>query len=198
MKIYAFLITVLSFGLGSCNTPEFKDGDIIFHTSKSSQSAVISQITESELTHCGIIFYKKGKPYVIEAVNPVRSIPLSTWVNNGVGGKYKVVRLNYDLRENHKRTMYNYAKTQMGKKYDYTFGWSDSKMYCSELVWKIYNSTGYTLCDTKKFKEYNLSSEAAKREIVKRYGSSINFDEQAVAPVDIFNSDLVGLVYSNY
>jgi hypothetical protein len=71
-------------------------------------------------------------------------------------------------------------------------------MYCSELVWKIYNSTGYTLCDPKKFKEYNLSSEDAKREIVKRYGSSINFDEQAVAPVDIFNSDLVGLVYSNY
>jgi hypothetical protein len=105
MKPYAFLITVLSFGLASCNPPEFKDGDIIFHTSKSSQSAVISQITESELTHCGIIFYKKGKPYVLEAVNPVRSIPLSTWVSNGVGGKYKVVRLNYVLRENHKKTM---------------------------------------------------------------------------------------------
>ena len=198
MRTYAFLIALLAFGLGSCNTPNFKDGDIIFQTSKSSQSPVISKITESELTHCGIIFHKNDKPYVFEAVNPVRVIPLSDWIKNGVDGKYKVVRLNYELRENHKKTMYNYAKVQMGKRYDYTFGWSDSKMYCSELVWKIYNSTGYTLCDTKKFKDYNLSSEEAKREIIHRYGSSINMDEPAVAPIDIFNSDLVGLVYSNY
>jgi hypothetical protein len=25
----------------------------------------------------------------------------------------------------------------LGKDYDLTFGWSDERLYCSELVWKV-------------------------------------------------------------
>lgn len=34
-----------------------KDGDIIFHMSKSSQSRLISKVTGSNYTHMGILFY---------------------------------------------------------------------------------------------------------------------------------------------
>jgi hypothetical protein len=42
------------------DTTKFKDGDIIFHTSKSSQSKMLQMATNSDLTHVGVIFYKNG------------------------------------------------------------------------------------------------------------------------------------------
>ena len=39
----------------------FQTGDIIFHTSKSSQSIVIQKATASPYSHMGMIVYKNGK-----------------------------------------------------------------------------------------------------------------------------------------
>ena len=39
--------------------------------------------------------------------------------------------------------MKNEGEKFKGKNYDLTFEWSDDKIYCSELIWKIYKrSTG--------------------------------------------------------
>jgi hypothetical protein len=46
---------------------KLKEGDIIFHTSKSKQSPLIQYATMSTLSHCGIIVEKKGDLYVLEA-----------------------------------------------------------------------------------------------------------------------------------
>ena len=129
MLFYLFIFSM-------CSSQDLKDGDVIFQTSRSSQSRVIQEITNSNLTHCGIIFFKDNKPYVFESVNSVKLTPLSSWIRRGVGGKYKIVRLDYKLRDNHKKIMLSYAKKQIGKQYDSKFQWSDTKMYCSELVWK--------------------------------------------------------------
>lgn len=195
-NLFTLLLSLMVFV--SCSSQKFLDGDIIFQTSKSSQSGMIQNITGSKLSHCGIIFLQNNKPYVFEAVNPVKITPLNQWINRGVGGKYKVVRLKYVLQDNHKKTMMNYAKKQIGKSYDSKFEWSENKMYCSELVWKIYNSTGYTLSDPKMFSDYDLSSNLVKNEIKKRYGTSINPKEKIVSPVDLYNSPIVRTVYSNY
>lgn len=194
--ILSLLLTIFLFS--SCSSQSFKDGDIIFHTSRSTQSKMIQTVTGSNLTHCGIIFFKSGKPYVYEAVNPVKLTPLNQWIARGVGGRYKVVRLKYVLQDNHKEIMLNYAKRQLGKSYDIKFEWSDSKMYCSEIVWKIYRSSGYTLSDPKSFSDYDLSSGIVKNEIKRRYGSSINMNEKIVSPVDLYNSPIVRTIYSNY
>lgn len=55
----------------------FQDGDIIFHTSTSSQSKAIQYATNSKYSHCGIIFYKGNVAYVLEAIQPVKFTPLS-------------------------------------------------------------------------------------------------------------------------
>jgi len=55
---------------------DLKSGDIIFQTSKSSQSIAIQRATKSKYSHMGII-YKEGKnTYVYEAVQPVKLTPL--------------------------------------------------------------------------------------------------------------------------
>jgi uncharacterized protein YycO len=195
-KLFTLILSI--FTLTSCKSQKFQDGDIIFQTSRSSQSSMIQTVTGSNLTHCGIIFYKDNKPYVFEAVNPVKLTPLSNWINRGAGSKYKVVRLNYKLRDNHKMIMLSYAKRQLGKQYDLKFQWSDNKMYCSELVWKIYRSSGYTISEPKKFSDYNLNNSSVQKEIQRRYGNTINLNETVVSPIDLYKSSLVSEIYSNY
>ena len=103
-KLIVLLTCILSI---SCNqsTQGFKDGDIIFQTSKSSQSKMLKVVTKSNLTHCGVIFHKNGKPFVFEAVQPVKVTPLKEWINRGKDTKYSVTRLTYDLSESAKKDM---------------------------------------------------------------------------------------------
>jgi len=177
---------------------DFKDGDIIFHTSKSSQSKMIQEVTESNLTHCGIIFFQNGKPFVFEAVQPVRVTPLKDWINRGVRGKYIVSRVKTPLNKSQTSEMYNYAKKQLGKSYDMKFQWSDTKMYCSELVYKVFSAGGIYVATPKKFSDYNLESKIVKDAINSRYGNSINVNEKVVTPVDIYKSSSVKTIFNNY
>jgi uncharacterized protein YycO len=177
---------------------DFKNGDIIFHTSKSSQSKMVQLVTNSKLSHCGIIFYKNGKPYVFEAVQPVKVTPLQQWINRGVGGKYIVSRVKTPLTNSQLTEMYDYAKSQLGKDYDLKFQWSDKKMYCSELVYKVFVAGDRFIGEDKKFSDYNLNNEVVKVAIKKRYGNSINLNEMVITPVDIFKSSEVKTVFNNY
>jgi len=182
----------------SCISQDFKDGDIIFHTSKSSQSKMIQTVTNSKLTHCGIIFYQKGKPFVLEAVQPVKVTPLQQWINRGVGGKFIVSRVKTQLSKNQLNEMYTYGKSLIGKDYDFKFQWSDKKMYCSELVYKVYTAGDVFVGELKKFSDYNLNNKAVKDAIKSRYGNSININEMVITPVDIYRSSVVKTIYDNY
>ena len=198
MKKLLLSIVTMCLSLQPCTSQIFKDGDIIFHTSKSSQSKMVQLVTNSKLSHCGIIFYKKGKPYVFEAVQPVKVTPLQQWINRGVGGKYIVSRVKTPLTNSQLTEMYKYAKSQLGKDYDLKFQWSDNKMYCSELVYKVFVVGDRFVGEGKKFSSYNLNNEVVKSAIKKRYGNSINLNEMVITPVDIFKSSEVKTVFNNY
>jgi uncharacterized protein YycO len=159
---------------------------------------MVQLVTNSKLSHCGIIFYKKGKPYVFEAVQPVKVTPLQQWINRGVGGKYIVSRVKTPLTNSQLTEMYDYAKSQLGKDYDLKFQWSDKKMYCSELVYKVFVAGDRFVGESKKFSSYNLNNEVVKSAIKKRYGNSINLNEMVITPVDIFKSSEVKTVFNNY
>ena len=109
-KILLLIIVDMCLTLQFCISQEFKNGDIIFHTSKSSQSKMVQLVTDSKLSHCGIIFYTKGKPYVFEAVQPVKMTPLQEWINRGVGRKYIVSRVKTPLTESQLKEMYELAQ----------------------------------------------------------------------------------------
>jgi hypothetical protein len=199
MNMKIVLIVILSIVSTTFSYSQtLQDGDMIFHTSKSSQSQMLQIITKSKLTHCGIIFHRNGRPYVFEAVEPVKITPLNEWINRGVGKKYTVTRVKGGINKNRLKSMYDYAKNQLGKGYDIKFQWSDSKMYCSELIYKVYASGNYTLSKPKTFSQYDLSSSVAKDAIKKRYGNSFNKNELVISPVDLYKSPLVRVVYSNY
>ncbi len=51
-----------------------------------------------------------------------------------------------------------------GKNYDLTFEWSDDKIYCSELIWKIYQrATGIEIGKLQKLGDFDLTNEAVKK-----------------------------------
>src|SRR5262245_32171996 len=73
--------------------PGVKDGDLIFQTSRSSQSLAIQRPTASRYSHMGLILYRDGKPYVFEAVATVRFTALDQWIARGDGQHFVVKRL---------------------------------------------------------------------------------------------------------
>ena len=75
-----------------------RDGDIIFQTSMSSQSVAIQRATGSRFSHMGMVFYRDGKPFVLEASATVRYTPLETWIQRGAGHRYQIKRLRNAIR----------------------------------------------------------------------------------------------------
>ena len=169
-----------------------QDGDIVFHESTSRQSPVIKLAQHSKWTHCGIVFHIGEKAYVYEAVEPVKYTPLKDWIARGKDGVYCAKRLKQPLSETDLAQMKATGGRYKGKHYDTLFKWSDSKMYCSELIWKIYaQGAGIELCEPDHFSDFPLSAPSVKKLIKERYGSSFNPDEPIVSPYALFKSKLL-------
>ncbi|MDR0664261.1 MAG: YiiX family permuted papain-like enzyme [Helicobacteraceae bacterium] len=177
---------------------EIKEGDIIFQTSLSSQSEAIRLATKSEYSHAGLIFEENGKFYVFEAVKTVRMTPLETWIKRGKNGEYAIKRLkNADdiLNAQTLSKLKETGKKFSGRDYDLAFEWSDEKIYCSELVWKIYaQGANIEIGKLQKLGDFDLSAEPVKLKLKERYGERIPLDEVVISPAAIFNSDLLDLV----
>ena len=73
--IYMLLVCGLSSYVFA--NPQFQTGDIIFHISKSQQSLVIQQATDSPYSHMGMIVNKNGQTWVLEAIQPVQYTALN-------------------------------------------------------------------------------------------------------------------------
>ncbi|MEO8210168.1 MAG: YiiX family permuted papain-like enzyme [bacterium] len=180
---------------------DIQNGDIIFQTSLSGQSKAIQLATHSEYSHCGLI-YKNGNDYfVFEAVQPVKKTPLDKWIARGEGGHFVIKRLkNADqvLTTGILNKMNQAGNNFNGKDYDIYFDWSDEKIYCSELIWKIYQrATGLEIGKLEKLRDFDLTSEAVKQKMKERYGDKPPLDEIVISPVSIFNSDLLTTVKTN-
>ncbi len=95
--------------------------------------------------------------------------------------------------------MKTYGNQFKNKDYDLYFEWSDDKIYCSELVWKIYkNGANIELCPLAKLKSFNLKDPKVKEILAERYGSKIPLEEKVVAPSQIVNSPLLETVADTY
>lgn len=168
-------------------TPE--EGDIVFHTSLSAQSQAVQAATGSQYSHMGIVLFRSGQPFVFEAVQPVKYTPLQRWLDRGKNRHYVVKRLKSPLSKTAVARLYTLAEQYEGKSYDLTFEWSDDKLYCSELVWKLYNAAAdIELAPLEKLGSFNLAHPAVKAKLAERYGDAVPVNEAVISPVAIFNS----------
>ena len=195
--IISGILISLPFGAGCQSSQKeiLRDGDIIFHTSLSGQSKAIQVATKSKYSHCGIIYKSNGEYYVFEAVQPVKITPLDKWIARGKDGKYVIKRLKNVgnvLTPEVLKKMRQVGESFLGKDYDLTFEWSDEKIYCSELIWKIYQrAAGVEVGKLEILGDFDLSDEAVKSKIRERYGDNIPLNEPVISPQAIFESELL-------
>jgi len=172
---------------------EIQSGDIIFQTSTSNQSKAIQLATQSKYSHMGIIYENDGKFFVYEAVQPVKLTPLKEWINRGENGHYVIKRLKNADKVLTKSTlikMKQIGEQFNGNPYDIYFEWSDDKIYCSELVWKIYKqATDIEIGQLEQLSDFDLSNDIVKAKMKERYGKNIPMDEKVISPASMFNSD---------
>lgn len=172
--------------------PTPRDGDLVFQTSLSAQSEAIGRATGSPYTHCGVVFLLDGETRVFEAVQPVRWTSFREWTQRGKGGAYVVRRLRDSgvLTPAVKKQMRALGASWLGKPYDPHFGWSDERLYCSELVYKLYErTTGLRLGPLRKLRDFHLDDLVVRRALQERYGDHIPLDEPVLSPADLHDAE---------
>lgn len=173
-------------------------GDIIFQSSMSGQSHAIQLATGSKFSHVGMIIEDLGVLKVIEAVQPVKITPIKTWINHGDGNHYWVKRLKHSdslLTDSIVQVLDSASRSYLGKNYDLYFGWSDNRIYCSELVWKAYKqAVGLEIGALRKLSSFDLTHPVVKQKLKERYGNKIPMNENVISPGDMFDSKLLELV----
>jgi len=171
-----------------------KEGDLIFQSSNSGQSRAIQLATHSKYSHVGMIIRENNEWKVLEAVQPVRITPLNQWIKRGDNNHFVTKRLKNEalLTPIIIDQMKRYGKTFLNKNYDIYFEWSDEKIYCSELIWKIYNELlGLELGELQALREFDFSHPIVQSIAAQRYGNEIPENEMAISPGEMFHSELL-------
>jgi len=168
-------------------------GDIVFCGNAGPQADAIREATDSPFTHCGIVFLQQGRLMVLEAVQPVRVATLDHFIASGSPGTLHAKRLKTALSREATERAWKWGSTLTGRDYDPLFRWDDEKLYCSELVWKVYQHAGVELCPRRHFRDYHLDRPAVRKIITSRYGSvdKLPAHEWVVAPADLAASPLL-------
>ncbi len=177
-------------------------GDLVFQSmGSSSQGKAIELATRSPYSHMGMIVVENRNARVLEAVGPVKYTPLKEWIGQGDGGHFVIRRLkdaDRILTPEAVRRLKTEAKKFLGKPYDHYFGWSDKRIYCSELVWKIYrNALGIEIGKPARLRDFDLEHPLVKAKLKERYGDDVPLDEPVVSPGQMFDSGLLETVASH-
>ena len=135
---------------------------------------------------------------VFEAGNKVTLTPFREFVNRGAEGHYVIKRLKNTAALDDpmsKATMKATLKLYEGREYDIFFEWTDDRLYCSELIWKMYKkSTGLDIGELRNLGDFDLTHPLVKQKLNEYFGEDIPMEEKVISPESIFQSPLLELV----
>ncbi len=156
-------------GSGAAAAEPWRNGDLIFHTSQTAQSWPIRVVTRSPLSHCGILWQDRGRWWVFEAAGRVQRTHLEDFLDRGQGRHYRVKRYRGGLSKQQRLAMLAEGQRLLGRAYDAQFRWGDEELYCSELIWMVFDrGAGIRLGEPQRFGQLDLSSPEARRLIRQR------------------------------
>ena len=182
MRVLLFIMSMLLLaGCGnSIDVMDLQEGDVVFIESQSSQSPYIKVGTMSKWTHCGVVVNTPQGLKVLEASKTVRLTPFAKFIGSAKNDNWTVKRPDQKLEK-----PISYSK-YLGMPYDLEFKFNNGKMYCSELVWLVYQDQDIELCKPRKVSSFLMTRiPKVKKLMLKRH---ISMDQMAVAPVDLYKS----------
>lgn len=161
-------VTVSRGTRGEAAPPALRTGDLVFQTSRSSQSRAVQEATGSRWSHVGIVEVASDGVFVLEAEGTVARTPWARFVRRGADG---VLALRpRALGPDAAARVAAEARRHLGKPYDPLFGWGDDRFYCSELVRKAFaRGAGLELGRMERLGD--LRVEGLRAEIERRWGS---------------------------
>jgi Permuted papain-like amidase enzyme, YaeF/YiiX, C92 family len=192
-QLALLLMVLLCAAAASAAQPAgLRDGDLIFHSSRSAQSLAIQRATHSPFSHMGVIIHRGGQPFVFEAIARVQYTPLRKWIERGDQHAYAIKRLKKPFTQTQVRALRAAAANYAGKPYDLYFEWSDERIYCSELAWKMYrDALGVEIGARQELRQFDLTDPVVKAKMRERYGARVPLDEPVISPADMFDSPLL-------
>jgi len=105
--------------------------------------------------------------------------------------------LRTPLSAQQQRRLREQAGAFRGRAYDLTFEWSDRKLYCSELVWKMYDrALGVRIGRLQRLGDFELDDPAVRAKLRERYGKRVPLAEPVISPAAMFDSPLLTTVAS--
>lgn len=182
-------ISNLAFAASTPLDKVIAEGDIIFIQSQSQQAAAIAEATQSIWTHVGIIVKKSGDWQVAEAVGPLQVNSLKSFIGRSKSKSYKVVRYQKFTQKMLPKLYITLNK--YNQPYDIFFEFSDDRIYCSELVYKVFRDvTGTPVGNLQKIKELKLDGPYVSKLIEDRLtaiGKELNLEEPIITPVGLLD-----------
>lgn len=161
------------------------EGDLIFIHSQTEQAAAIAESTGSIWTHVGVIVKKSGEWHVAEAVGPLQVNSLRSFIARSKNRVYKVMRFKYFSQKMVPQLYMQLYK--YNQPYDIFFEFSDERIYCSELTYKVFKAvTGRPVGQLQKVGDLKLDGPYTKRLIEERLtaiGKELNLEEPIITPV---------------
>ncbi|PAW79142.1 MAG: hypothetical protein B9S32_04075 [Verrucomicrobia bacterium Tous-C9LFEB] len=173
-------------------------GDLVFQKCLSMQGVAIRIATNSQYDHMGIIILRHGKKMVLEALEPVLCTPLAEWVKRTPFTPIAIrrpIRFSSEPFPDLAARLDAAAREFEGKSYDYLMEWSDDRLYCSELVWKLFQRHfQIELCPLQHLRDFNITHPLVARQLKKTYGDAIPLDQTVVSPESVLNSSALQVV----
>jgi hypothetical protein len=192
-------VSLACHALAAPSASELRDGDLVFQTSRSAQSAAVALATSSHLTHMGVVFLEGGEPWVLEAVEPVKRTRFEAWRRRGEGGRVWVKRLRDAraiLTPDVVARMRALGNAWLGRHYDLQFRWDDERLYCSELAYKLYQrGAGVQIGQVQRAGDMALAHPEVQRKLRERFGDgTFSPDEPVITPQAMFDDPRLELV----
>ncbi len=181
-----------------------RTGDIIYQYTNSRTSKLVKHVTNSYITHVGVVIHRKGKPYVFEATGPVKFTSLRKFLRKSKNGWFIWQRPKTELSDQEKRLLTSQVKMWKGKSYDKKFAWGDKQIYCSELVYKMYKNIGIDLGEVETFGDI-VGGQPDKNSMLGRYiskvygkGYKLAMDEKIITPYSLYGSDKMETIVDTF
>ena len=182
MRFILFIISMLLLaGCGnSIDVANLQEGDVVFIESQSSQSPYIKVGTMSKWTHCGVVVNTPEGLKILEASKTVRLTPFAKFIGSAKNDNWTIKRPDQKLEKS-----ISYSK-YLGMPYDLEFKFNNGKMYCSELVWLVYQDQGVELCKPRKVSSFICTRIPRVKKLMQK--RNISMEQTAVAPVDLYKA----------
>jgi hypothetical protein len=151
------------------------------------------------------------EPWVLEAHSGVELTPLADWIDRGMASHVVIKRLRKAeglLTPTVVKRMKEIGKSLLGLPYNGRYLWRGKGLYCSQLVFQVFDRLGIDLGKIETFGDLMEACRdankgklppAARALAVKLFGSVENVppDQKVITPVSIMDDPALTTVFEN-